>query len=479
MEYVSRVPRPPLDGLIDDLYYLEGASPYTSKAALAGLLATVTGENAPNPAGYTPYSLRFLTAAIDTAGVVMNDPYVSQTKVDAAVTDLTTAIRFLNPLVAQKQFRAASIAELRFRIAEIGSGENTIWITEDIVADDKGGAIQVDAGKIRLSADEPATLTATGNVYFNVDDAELTIGPKLTIVQSVDSTALAAFFMLRNNAHLAVQDATIRSDVTMSGSQGVIVIEGSSPTVTIDRSTVSGKGARTTYAYNAGPLFTITDSTVTNTNTALYRGDYVLNGTTAVTGSTGGGAAIHDFRGSEVAGTVADMVVTLTKAGTGPAATDPTYTITYVVTEPGAAAPVDLRGAVAYTEPIALPEGGTVWAALTHAGHHGIVNSIVVEAPAGPVDPSPDCRTAQAKANTAAKAVDKAEKDVQKAQTKLQDAEVKFEKSLAGGKPAQAIKQDEAKVAKAKVQLEEAKATLVTAESAHMAALAQVAAACR
>ncbi len=28
VEYVSRVPRPPLDGLIDDLYYLEGAPPY-------------------------------------------------------------------------------------------------------------------------------------------------------------------------------------------------------------------------------------------------------------------------------------------------------------------------------------------------------------------------------------------------------------------------------------------------------------------
>ncbi|MFG2230555.1 hypothetical protein ACGFNX_11120 [Streptomyces sp. NPDC048723] len=27
VEYVSRVPRPPLDGLIDDLYYLEGALP--------------------------------------------------------------------------------------------------------------------------------------------------------------------------------------------------------------------------------------------------------------------------------------------------------------------------------------------------------------------------------------------------------------------------------------------------------------------
>ncbi|GAA0228625.1 helix-turn-helix domain-containing protein [Cryptosporangium japonicum] len=28
MEYVSRAPRPPLDGLIDDLYYLEGVPPY-------------------------------------------------------------------------------------------------------------------------------------------------------------------------------------------------------------------------------------------------------------------------------------------------------------------------------------------------------------------------------------------------------------------------------------------------------------------
>ncbi|GAA0614682.1 AraC family transcriptional regulator [Kribbella sandramycini] len=28
MKYISRAPRPPLDGLIDDLYYLEGAAPY-------------------------------------------------------------------------------------------------------------------------------------------------------------------------------------------------------------------------------------------------------------------------------------------------------------------------------------------------------------------------------------------------------------------------------------------------------------------
>jgi len=29
VEYVSRVPRPALDGLIHDLYYLEGAPPYS------------------------------------------------------------------------------------------------------------------------------------------------------------------------------------------------------------------------------------------------------------------------------------------------------------------------------------------------------------------------------------------------------------------------------------------------------------------
>nr|WP_245192749.1 helix-turn-helix domain-containing protein [Amycolatopsis alba] len=47
MEYVSRVPRPPLDGLIDDLYYLEGAPPYarlTLPPAPSALLIVNLGE---------------------------------------------------------------------------------------------------------------------------------------------------------------------------------------------------------------------------------------------------------------------------------------------------------------------------------------------------------------------------------------------------------------------------------------------------
>src|SRR4051812_49436641 len=39
VEYVSRAPRPPLDGLIDDLYYLEGAPPYARLTLPAGPLA--------------------------------------------------------------------------------------------------------------------------------------------------------------------------------------------------------------------------------------------------------------------------------------------------------------------------------------------------------------------------------------------------------------------------------------------------------
>ena len=47
VEYVSRVPRPPLDGLIDDLYYLEGASPYarlTLPPSPAALLIVNLGD---------------------------------------------------------------------------------------------------------------------------------------------------------------------------------------------------------------------------------------------------------------------------------------------------------------------------------------------------------------------------------------------------------------------------------------------------
>src|SRR6476660_2526563 len=71
VEYVSRAPRPPLDGLIDDLYYLEGAPPYarlTLPASPAALLIVNLG---------TPFRIRAGTD-IETAeyadGCVVTTP---------------------------------------------------------------------------------------------------------------------------------------------------------------------------------------------------------------------------------------------------------------------------------------------------------------------------------------------------------------------------------------------------------------------
>ncbi len=71
MEYVSRVPRPPLDGLIIDLYYLEGAPPYprlTLPPAPAAVLIVNLGA---------PFRIRAGTdieAAEYADGVVLTTP---------------------------------------------------------------------------------------------------------------------------------------------------------------------------------------------------------------------------------------------------------------------------------------------------------------------------------------------------------------------------------------------------------------------
>lgn len=72
MEYVSRVARPPLDGLIDDLYYLDGTPPYamlTLPPSPAALLIVNLGS---------PFRIRAGTDVIETAeyadGCVVTTP---------------------------------------------------------------------------------------------------------------------------------------------------------------------------------------------------------------------------------------------------------------------------------------------------------------------------------------------------------------------------------------------------------------------
>jgi AraC-like DNA-binding protein len=69
MEYVSRVPRPPLDGLIDDLYYLEGAPPYarlTLPASPAALLIVNLGAPFRIRAGADPEAAGYADGCVIT-----------------------------------------------------------------------------------------------------------------------------------------------------------------------------------------------------------------------------------------------------------------------------------------------------------------------------------------------------------------------------------------------------------------------------
>src|SRR5260370_13277639 len=80
VEYVSRVPGPPLDGLIDDLYYLAGSPPYSRlmlPAAPAPLLIVNLGA---------PFSIR---AGTDVEAVAYTDGW--------AVTTPTRAQKFGYP----------------------------------------------------------------------------------------------------------------------------------------------------------------------------------------------------------------------------------------------------------------------------------------------------------------------------------------------------------------------------------------------
>ncbi|GAB3995494.1 hypothetical protein GCM10029992_12880 [Glycomyces albus] len=69
MEYVSRAPRPPLDGLIDDLYYLDGAAPYarlTLPPAPSALLIVNLGAPFRVRAGTEPEAAEFSDGCVAT-----------------------------------------------------------------------------------------------------------------------------------------------------------------------------------------------------------------------------------------------------------------------------------------------------------------------------------------------------------------------------------------------------------------------------
>ena len=144
MEYVSRVARPPLDGLIDDLYYLEGAPPYarlTLPPAPAALLIVNLGA---------PFRIRGGTD-IETAeyadGCVVATPtrawefgYPLWTKSVGAHVKPCGLAPFLpmpaaelrdRPVTVEQVWGRPAVAELRDRLATADGPHEMLTLLED------------------------------------------------------------------------------------------------------------------------------------------------------------------------------------------------------------------------------------------------------------------------------------------------------------------------------------------------------------
>ncbi len=144
VKYVSRVPRPPLDGLIDDLYYLEGASPYawlTLPPAPAALLIVNLGA---------PFHIR-TGADIETAeyadGCVVSVPtrawqfgYPLRTRSVGAHFKPWGLAAFLpmpaialrdRPVTVEEVWGRPSIAALRDRLATADGPHQMLTLLED------------------------------------------------------------------------------------------------------------------------------------------------------------------------------------------------------------------------------------------------------------------------------------------------------------------------------------------------------------
>jgi AraC-like DNA-binding protein len=144
VEYVSKVPRPPLDGLIDDLYYLEGAPPY-ARLTLPPMPAPFLIVNLG-----APFRIRAGTdieAAEYADGVVVTTPtralefgYPSGTRSVgvhfkpwglAPLLPMPAAELCDRPVTLEDVWGRPTVAELRDRLATAAGPDEMLTLLED------------------------------------------------------------------------------------------------------------------------------------------------------------------------------------------------------------------------------------------------------------------------------------------------------------------------------------------------------------
>jgi len=193
VEYVSVVPRPPLDELIDDLYYLAGAPPYarlTLPPAPTALLIINLGE---------PFRIRGgadITTAEYADGCVVTTPtrayefgYPPQTRSVgvhfkpwglAPFLPMPAADLCDHPVTVEQVWGRPAVAELRDRLAAVAGPYEMLTLLEDELL-----ARLRDTADLRLVRHTSSVIAATGGA--------VTIGD-LTEAAGVSSTHLARRF---------------------------------------------------------------------------------------------------------------------------------------------------------------------------------------------------------------------------------------------------------------------------------------------
>ncbi|WP_250038249.1 helix-turn-helix domain-containing protein [Paractinoplanes maris] len=143
MEYVSRVPRPPLDGLIDDLYYLEGTPPYarlTLPASPAALLIVNLGAPFRIRAGTGTETAEYADGcAITTPTRAFTFGYPPETRSvgvhfkpwgPALFLPMPAAELCDRPVTVEQVWGRPAVAELRDRLATAGGPHEMLTLLE-------------------------------------------------------------------------------------------------------------------------------------------------------------------------------------------------------------------------------------------------------------------------------------------------------------------------------------------------------------
>ena len=193
VEYVSRVPRPPLDGLIDDLYYLEGASPYArltlppGPCALLsvnlGALFRIRGGTDTGTAEYAdgcvvamptrawefgyPHRTRSVGVHVKAWGLAPFLPMPAAELCD-------------RPVTIEQVWGRPAVAELRDRLATAGGAYEMLTLLEDELLRRLGGTAGL--GLVRHTS----SVIAAASGAVTIDDLRVTAG--------VSSTHLAQRF---------------------------------------------------------------------------------------------------------------------------------------------------------------------------------------------------------------------------------------------------------------------------------------------